>query len=66
MAYRDVDLVKKCLAGSVKIVHHLKPIINCKVINISSKNNYGINKLLKMIFTKLNEKNIFENAYISG
>lgn len=30
MAYRNVDLVKKCLDGSVIILKQLKPIINCK------------------------------------
>ena len=34
-------------------------------MSISSKTNFGIDKLLKIIFTKLNEKNSFENAYIS-
>ena len=30
MAYRDVDLVKKCLRDSVEILKQLKPVINCK------------------------------------
>jgi len=30
MAYRDVDLVKKCLHESVEILKQLKPVINCK------------------------------------
>ena len=30
MAYRDVDLIKKCLYDSVNIVSQLKPIINVK------------------------------------
>ena len=30
MAYRDPELVKDCLEGSVKILKQLKPIINCK------------------------------------
>ncbi len=42
-----------------------KPIIKNNIKNISSKTNYGIDNLLKSIFTKLNEKNAFENAYIS-
>ncbi len=41
------------------------PITNNKIRNISSKTDYGIDKLLKIIFNKLNEKNSFENAYIS-
>lgn len=30
MAYRDTDLVKKCLIDSVEILKQLKPVINCK------------------------------------
>ena len=30
MAYRDVNLIKKCLSDSVVIVEQLKPIINVK------------------------------------
>ena len=30
MAYRDVNLVKECLEGSVIILKQLKPVINCK------------------------------------
>ena len=30
MAYKDVDLIKECLEGSVKIVKQLRPVINCK------------------------------------
>ena len=30
MAYRNSDLVKKCVKGSVKILKQLKPVINCK------------------------------------
>jgi len=30
MAYRDVNLIKKCLIDSVLIVEQLKPIINVK------------------------------------
>ena len=32
MAYRDVNLIKKCLEGNVEIITQLKPIINCKGI----------------------------------
>ena len=42
-----------------------KPTINNQIVNISSENNYGINMLLETIFLKLNERNVFENAYIS-
>jgi len=30
MAYRNVDLIKKCLVDSVNIIAQLKPVINCK------------------------------------
>lgn len=30
MAYRDPELVKKCLVGSVEVIDQLRPIINCK------------------------------------
>ena len=36
-----------------------------KIKNISSKTNYGIDNLLKLIFIKLKEKNVFENTHIS-
>ena len=42
-----------------------KPIISSKINNISSKNNHGINKLLKTIFEHLGKNNIAQNAYIS-
>ena len=32
MAYRDVNLIKKCLDGNVEIIEQLKPIINVKGI----------------------------------
>jgi RNA-splicing ligase RtcB len=32
MAYRDVELIKRCLYDSVDIITQLKPIINCKGI----------------------------------
>ena len=41
------------------------PISNSKIKNISSKNNHGINKLLKIIFDNLGKNNIIHNAYIS-
>jgi RNA-splicing ligase RtcB len=30
MAYRDVDLIKKCITGNVVVLKQLKPLINCK------------------------------------
>ena len=30
MAYRNVDLIKKCLVDSVDIIAQMKPVINCK------------------------------------
>lgn len=30
MAYRDAELVKKCIGESVEILQQLKPVINCK------------------------------------
>jgi len=42
-----------------------KPIKDSRVINISSKTNYGISALLKIIFNCFAEKNFYENTYIS-
>lgn len=30
MAYRDVELIKKCITGNVVVLKQLKPVINCK------------------------------------
>lgn len=30
MAYRDVELIKKCITGNVVVLKQLKPLINCK------------------------------------
>ena len=35
------------------------------IMNVSSKNNYGINSLLNTVFQRLSEKNFAENTYIS-
>jgi tRNA modification GTPase len=42
-----------------------KPILSPKINNISSKNNHGINKLIKIIFDNLEKQNISNNLYIS-
>ena len=42
-----------------------KPINRKQVINISSITNYGIDKLLKLVFNKLAKNHILENSYIS-
>jgi tRNA modification GTPase len=42
-----------------------KPIISNNILNISSKNNHGINSLLKTVFNNLSEKNFVENTCIS-
>ena len=42
-----------------------KPIIKSNIMNVSSKTNYGINGLLKVVFKRISEKNFAESAYIS-
>jgi len=42
-----------------------KPIKINNVKNISSKTNYGVNRLLKDVFYNLSENNLTENSYIS-
>ncbi len=41
------------------------PITRKNIMNISSKNNHGINNLTKAVFKNLSKKNFLENTYIS-
>ena len=61
------EIMKYFLAKKYQVMclSRTKPIINPNVTNISSKTNYGINSLLKVVFQRFSENNFAENTYIS-